>query len=507
MPIGTPVYAAAAGTVIRSVTGCANDGSLSNHCGGGFGNHVILLHGGGRATLYAHLSPDGTQVAGGAHVDCGQLIGHSGHSGHSTGPHLHFEVRSGVSDVTSYFASSAMVLDPYGGACSSQTKDLWVGGSPMKSCNDASMRDDAVVVGATHPSTVHGSAGSHVTQTWTIKNRGTTTWTPDTYDLEHQSGAFASANAIALPAGSSIAPGQQVRLTAMVTVPGAAGTHRGTWRMVHRGSGAFGGDATLAIDVAAAPRSCSSHTLGHSVNDGACVQVSYPGCGLQKCAWYRCADGAWVCSDESACSSDGMHANAACAPPPAPPTADGGTPSMGTDGGVPACMGAGRGAACSTSDDCCDGMACEADEAGDHACCHPQGNACGSSAECCGTMECAHGFCGCVPENQLCWNDADCCSGLGCIAGACRSTAGCGQEATSCSTEADCCNGLNCEQAAGGGNECCVGSGNRCGADSDCCGDMQCAEGHCQCRAQGESCSNLLDCCGALLCTNGVCSF
>jgi murein DD-endopeptidase MepM/ murein hydrolase activator NlpD len=39
---------------------------MSSTCGGGFGNHVILLHAGGMATLYAHLGPDGTRVRSGS---------------------------------------------------------------------------------------------------------------------------------------------------------------------------------------------------------------------------------------------------------------------------------------------------------------------------------------------------------------------------------------------------------------------------------------------------------
>lgn len=491
--IGTPVYAAAEGTVIRSVTGCPNTGSLSSTCGGGFGNHVILLHDGGNATLYAHLSPDGTQIRNGAHVACGQLLGHSGHSGRSSAPHLHFEVRAGVTDAASYF-SRGRTLDPYGGACSSQSENLWVGGAPMMACSDTRERDDAAVIHAQYPSTVNAPSGTRLTQVWTIRNRGTTTWTPMDYVLQHQSGAFGEAREVALPDGARVAPGQKIELRVTVTVPSAAGQHKGVWRMVHRGVGAFGGDAKLTVQVRAAPRSCNSATLHRTVPSGSCVQVDYAGCGTSSCAWFRCSDGAWLCTQESECSAETSYASAACAPPEAPP-----------DGGM--CMGSPRGGACTTPDDCCEGLTCEQDDTGDKACCHGRGSACGSTAECCGTMQCASGFCGCVPENQLCWNDSDCCDGLGCIAGACRPTNGCARETQGCSTRDDCCTGLSCQMSAGGGNQCCISAGNRCEGDGDCCGQMQCTDGHCACRAQGESCSNLLDCCGALLCENGVCTF
>jgi murein DD-endopeptidase MepM/ murein hydrolase activator NlpD len=59
--------------------------------GGGYGNVMILTHGNGYSTLYAHMS--GFAVASGDRVNRGQPIGYEGSTGYSTGPHLHFEVR------------------------------------------------------------------------------------------------------------------------------------------------------------------------------------------------------------------------------------------------------------------------------------------------------------------------------------------------------------------------------------------------------------------------------
>jgi murein DD-endopeptidase MepM/ murein hydrolase activator NlpD len=82
---GTPVVAAASGTVI--VAGWM----------GGYGNLVVVDHGGGIATAYGHNTT--VTVSVGQHVAQGQLISYSGSTGHSTGPHVHFEVRINGSPV------------------------------------------------------------------------------------------------------------------------------------------------------------------------------------------------------------------------------------------------------------------------------------------------------------------------------------------------------------------------------------------------------------------------
>ncbi|OFW62227.1 MAG: hypothetical protein A2Z35_01395 [Actinobacteria bacterium RBG_19FT_COMBO_36_27] len=76
---GTPVIAADSGQVIQ--TGYHR----------GYGNFILVYHGGGFATFYAHL--DGFAVSGGQPVGRGQTIGYVGTTGWTTGPHLHFEVR------------------------------------------------------------------------------------------------------------------------------------------------------------------------------------------------------------------------------------------------------------------------------------------------------------------------------------------------------------------------------------------------------------------------------
>lgn len=89
--VGTPVYAAEDGTVdwVQTWDGLSTSGDQS------YGNLVRIRHagynGGKLQTLYAHLKE--SKVKYGQAVKEGKLIGYSGNTGYSTGPHLHFEVR------------------------------------------------------------------------------------------------------------------------------------------------------------------------------------------------------------------------------------------------------------------------------------------------------------------------------------------------------------------------------------------------------------------------------
>ncbi|MDD7428777.1 MAG: peptidoglycan DD-metalloendopeptidase family protein, partial [Oscillospiraceae bacterium] len=80
-PLGTPIYAAADGTVI----------DVGSGWNGGYGNCVIIQNDDGNITYYAHQSETACEV--GEHVEAGQLIGYVGSTGDSSGNHLHFEVR------------------------------------------------------------------------------------------------------------------------------------------------------------------------------------------------------------------------------------------------------------------------------------------------------------------------------------------------------------------------------------------------------------------------------
>jgi murein DD-endopeptidase MepM/ murein hydrolase activator NlpD len=81
---GTPILAAASGIVTIS-----KSNGLWN---GGYGNFVMISHPNGTETLYAHMTS--TAVSAGQQVVQGQVIGHVGSTGESTGPHVHFEIRN-----------------------------------------------------------------------------------------------------------------------------------------------------------------------------------------------------------------------------------------------------------------------------------------------------------------------------------------------------------------------------------------------------------------------------
>jgi murein DD-endopeptidase MepM/ murein hydrolase activator NlpD len=81
VPTGTSVKSVASGSVV------------SAGWGGSYGYQVVIRHGDGRYSQYAHLSA--ISVRDGQTVSAGQRIGRSGSTGNSSGPHLHFEVRTG----------------------------------------------------------------------------------------------------------------------------------------------------------------------------------------------------------------------------------------------------------------------------------------------------------------------------------------------------------------------------------------------------------------------------
>ncbi len=90
MPEGTPVCAAREGLVI-DVKDDSNRGCASSSCKS-HGNYIQILHPDGSIANYAHLRYQGSSVKPGDKVQKGQVIGYSGNTGWSSGPHLHFDV-------------------------------------------------------------------------------------------------------------------------------------------------------------------------------------------------------------------------------------------------------------------------------------------------------------------------------------------------------------------------------------------------------------------------------
>lgn len=84
VPSGTQVVAAHGGTVVKAGGNGAGDGPA-------YGNAVVIKHGNGTFSQYAHLSRVDVKI--GQVVKTGQQIAKSGNTGNSSGPHLHFEIR------------------------------------------------------------------------------------------------------------------------------------------------------------------------------------------------------------------------------------------------------------------------------------------------------------------------------------------------------------------------------------------------------------------------------
>ncbi len=85
VPSGTKVVAAHGGTVVKAGGNGAGDGPA-------YGNAVVIRHGNGTYSQYAHLSR--IEVKVGQVVTTGRRIALSGNTGNSSGPHLHFEIRT-----------------------------------------------------------------------------------------------------------------------------------------------------------------------------------------------------------------------------------------------------------------------------------------------------------------------------------------------------------------------------------------------------------------------------
>lgn len=109
-PLGTAIPSLSDGTVIDVVTGCPVVSGVgkgnANSCGGGFGNHPVILLSDGRTLIYGHMQS--VVVNKGDTVVIGQTLGYVGMTGFTTGPHVHVELdRAGTTG-----GGSANSIDP-----------------------------------------------------------------------------------------------------------------------------------------------------------------------------------------------------------------------------------------------------------------------------------------------------------------------------------------------------------------------------------------------------------
>ncbi len=91
MEEGTPVHAARAGVVVEVKQDSTRGGPSSRYSADA--NYVLVMHSDGSFGNYVHLRPNGAAVQVGDEVRAGDLVGYSGDTGQSSGPHLHFDVR------------------------------------------------------------------------------------------------------------------------------------------------------------------------------------------------------------------------------------------------------------------------------------------------------------------------------------------------------------------------------------------------------------------------------
>jgi murein DD-endopeptidase MepM/ murein hydrolase activator NlpD len=136
MDSGVYVYAAANGRVFHVTDGKYD---RSKHWrGGGYGNHVTIVHKNDMRTIYGHLMKNSILVKAGDSVRAGQPIGKVGSSGKSKCPHLHFGVRGekigrkrkiidlGLLKVAAGDKQKRRIIDPFSGNCQTKTPSLWL---------------------------------------------------------------------------------------------------------------------------------------------------------------------------------------------------------------------------------------------------------------------------------------------------------------------------------------------------------------------------------------------
>ena len=331
MSAGRDIVAAAAGKVVYVHDG-EYDKCSTGSCagGGGYGNYVKLQHADGKYTYYAHMRKGSVAVKTGQSVTCGQKLGQIGSSGNSTGPHLHFEVRSGTSRRDpykggcggyGYWVSQGAYISHPSTTCDGPTGPVCGDGKCEKgetnsSCaKDCKPELDAKFAGQGSDA-LKASGGAYYSlcpgqdfKFWfSLTNTGSLTW-EDTgksgvkgqaVKLGHKKGAtFGAPSKVSLNKASdtSVAPAQTTQFTLDGKAPSAAGVLKTEWQLLSDGVGWFGPQMYLTFNVTATPPEaggacstgkkgiCSTGTkkcLGGKI---ACVGHNEPGvelCGDNK---------------------------------------------------------------------------------------------------------------------------------------------------------------------------------------------------------------------------------
>ena len=245
MDRGRPVYAAASGRIIQVEDGHF-DRCSSGQCDGGdgYGNHVLIDHGNGKHSLYAHLRNGSIAVDIGDDVGCGEAIGLVGSSGFSTGAHLHFEWR--LDDES---------IDPFAGPCGEE-ESAWVvqgvhGALPARLCANeapADGEDGSRVLQEPAVGSFAIPQGREATYCWRVQNSGSRMWTPQQVNAVLVSGdRLGHQGTVNLV--EAVDPGAETTLCAELTANGAVGERlRGSWRLARAGS-VFGSILVVRIDV------------------------------------------------------------------------------------------------------------------------------------------------------------------------------------------------------------------------------------------------------------------
>ncbi len=266
MSAGRDIVAGAEGKVTYTHDG-EYDQCSTGDCagGGGYGNYVKLEHADGKVTYYAHMKKGTVAVKAGDAVTCGQKLGQAGSSGNSTGPHLHFEVRSGSAQ-----------QDPYKGSCGGY--GYWVSQGdylklPATTCDGPSTPELGARLMSQGSDGHPGSGGAHYSlcpgqafSFWfSLSNTGSLTWTDTgksgTAGEAVRLGTQASPEPFGAPSRVSVnkasdaevKPGETTRFSLQGTAPTFAGEQKSTWQLISEGVKWFGPAVYLTFAVTESP--------------------------------------------------------------------------------------------------------------------------------------------------------------------------------------------------------------------------------------------------------------